>query len=135
MELGNGERLRAYALVDPPAEKFRSLLQQVVRNRYRSQDVFDLAMPIAHEISGKEMAPEPNSLMGKRESREMEIGRNSPDNPEVKRRAKAAYEKIPAVLAILAVVVQWLNSPSDAAAGARIYSFKAIPSCIFCIFR
>lgn len=39
----NGPLLSAYALTDLIAEKFRALLQQVTRNRYRRQDVYDIA--------------------------------------------------------------------------------------------
>jgi predicted nucleotidyltransferase component of viral defense system len=38
-----GPSLAAYALTDLIAEKFRALLQQVTRNRYRRQDVYDIA--------------------------------------------------------------------------------------------
>jgi predicted nucleotidyltransferase component of viral defense system len=37
-----GERLSVYDLTDLIAEKYRSVLQQVVRNRARYQDVYDL---------------------------------------------------------------------------------------------
>jgi predicted nucleotidyltransferase component of viral defense system len=38
-----GPSFSAYALTDLIAEKFRALLQQVMRNRYRRQDVYDIA--------------------------------------------------------------------------------------------
>jgi predicted nucleotidyltransferase component of viral defense system len=38
-----GPSFSAYALTDLIAEKFRALLQQVTRNRYRRQDVYDIA--------------------------------------------------------------------------------------------
>lgn len=94
IEIGKGESLQAYAFVDLIAEKFRSLLQQVVRNRYRRQDVFDLAMLIERRISGNERASILKSLIEKSASREMEIDRNSMDDPEVKRRAKADYHTL-----------------------------------------
>lgn len=39
----NGALLRAYSVYDLIAEKLRALLQQIVRNRRRRQDVYDLA--------------------------------------------------------------------------------------------
>lgn len=39
----NGSSFSAYALPDLIAEKFRALLQQLTRNRYRRQDVYDIA--------------------------------------------------------------------------------------------
>jgi predicted nucleotidyltransferase component of viral defense system len=39
----SGPSFSAYALTDLIAEKFRALLQQVIRNRYRRQDVYDIA--------------------------------------------------------------------------------------------
>ena len=39
----NGPSFSAYALPDLIAEKFRALLQQITRNRYRRQDVYDIA--------------------------------------------------------------------------------------------
>ena len=41
--IGEGQTIQAYSLYDLIAEKFRSLLQQLVRNRDRRQDVYDLA--------------------------------------------------------------------------------------------
>ncbi len=49
VRLGEGGPLfRAYALTDLIAEKFRALLQQVTRNRYRRQDVYDIAFLARH---------------------------------------------------------------------------------------
>lgn len=42
LRLNEGDGLQVYSLVNLMAEKFRSLLQQPVRNRHRRQDVYDL---------------------------------------------------------------------------------------------
>jgi hypothetical protein len=42
LRLNDGDGLKVYSLVNLMAEKFRSLLQQPVRNRCRRQDVYDL---------------------------------------------------------------------------------------------
>lgn len=94
LELGSGQSLRAYGFVDLIAEKFRSLLQQVVRNRYRRQDVFDLVMLIERGISENERISILKSLIEKSISRDMVIDQNSLDDPEVKRRAKADYHTL-----------------------------------------
>jgi len=39
-----GPEIRAYSLLDLIAEKLRALLQQKLRNRYRRQDMYDIAM-------------------------------------------------------------------------------------------
>ncbi|MBC7980293.1 MAG: nucleotidyl transferase AbiEii/AbiGii toxin family protein [Armatimonadetes bacterium] len=94
LEIGKGESLRAYAFVDMLAEKFRSLLQQVVRNRFRRQDVFDLAMLIERRVGENEKTLVLKSLIEKALSRDMKIGRDSLDDSEVKRRAKADYHTL-----------------------------------------
>lgn len=42
LRLGDVEGLQVYSLINLMAEKFRSLLQQPVRNRHRRQDIYDL---------------------------------------------------------------------------------------------
>lgn len=94
LEIGEGESVRVYAFNDLIAEKFRSLLQQVVRNRYRRQDVFDLDMLLERGVDEDGRALILNSLKEKAASREIEIGPGSFADPEVKRRAKADYHTL-----------------------------------------
>jgi hypothetical protein len=42
IELGDGVSVEASTLVDLVAEKYRAMLQQPIRNRYRRQDAYDL---------------------------------------------------------------------------------------------
>ncbi len=65
-----------------------------MRNRYRRQDVYDLVMLIARGISEEEKALIFKSLIEKASSRGMVIDRDSLDDPEVKRRAKANYHTL-----------------------------------------
>ena len=42
IDLGDGLEIEASTLVDLVAEKFRAMIQQPIRNRYRRQDAYDL---------------------------------------------------------------------------------------------
>ena len=46
LDLGLADKLIAYTLTDLIAEKLRSLLQQVIGNRTRRQDIFNLMLLI-----------------------------------------------------------------------------------------
>ncbi len=50
LKLVDGAELQAYRLVNLTAEKYRSLLQQTIRNRNRNrrQDIYGLALPLNH---------------------------------------------------------------------------------------
>lgn len=82
-----------YSLTDLIAEKYRSLLQQVSRNRTRRQDVYDLNLLIERfgDIDSFERSKILNSLIIKSKAREIEPDINSFENPELKSRAKKDY--------------------------------------------
>lgn len=92
--VGLHQSVNAYPFAELVAEKFRALLQQVERDRYRRQDVYDLAflsrMPRdeAVEVAIFE------SLMIKARSRNIEPTRDSLNDEEVKRRAAADYHTL-----------------------------------------
>jgi predicted nucleotidyltransferase component of viral defense system len=94
LELGEQETIRTYALNDLIAEKFRSLLQQVSRNRFRRQDVYDLNLLLTSERVRMEPAAILKSLREKANSRGIDVGPESLENPEVKRRAKEEYHTL-----------------------------------------
>ncbi len=94
LEAGGGVSIRAYGFNDLIAEKFRSLLQQVSRNRYRRQDVFDLAMLLKQNVGEAKKATNLHSLREKSVSRNIEVNQESLTNPEVKQRAKAEYHTL-----------------------------------------
>ena len=48
LQLVDGLELQAYSLVNLMAEKYRSVLQQMIRNRNRRQDIYDLALLLSH---------------------------------------------------------------------------------------
>lgn len=94
MRIDAGGILRIYSLNDLVAEKIRSLLQQVVRNRFRRQDVFDLNLLLTS--CRREMNRDAilTSLREKAGSRGIEVGPDSLDDPEVKRRAFEDYHTL-----------------------------------------
>ena len=95
LSLTGGEELRAYSLVDLIAEKYRAMLQQVVRNRSRRQDVYDLHLLIDDDaIDGERRAQILDAFLEKSRSRHIEPNCNSLDDPEVKRRSGAEWDTL-----------------------------------------
>ncbi len=92
LELTGGQELCAYGLVDLIAEKYRAILQQVPRNRYRRQDVYDLDRLIArNEIDDALQAQTLTALVVKCEARQLKPTHVSLDDPEIKKRAGADW--------------------------------------------
>jgi hypothetical protein len=91
LEISVGESILVYGFTDLVAEKLRSLLQQPERNRYRRQDVYDLAKLLALEINEGEKRLILTSLLEKSRSRGIEPTVDSLSDPEVRRRAQADY--------------------------------------------
>jgi predicted nucleotidyltransferase component of viral defense system len=85
-----------YSLTDLIAEKYRSLLQQVSRNRTRRQDVYDLNLLIERlgDIDSFERSKILNSLIIKSKARGINPDINSFENPELKSRAKQNYQTL-----------------------------------------
>jgi len=96
LTLNDGEEILAYTLTDLIAEKYRSLLQQVVRNRTRRQDVFDLNLLIEkfNDIDEIEKNEILKSLISKSRAREINPDIESFDDPELKTRAKTNYHTL-----------------------------------------
>lgn len=95
-ELAQGEELLVYSLTDLIAEKFRSLLQQEERNRYRRQDIFDLCILLQciDTVDSVEKKKILDSLLEKSSARGIEPAADSFENEELKRRAKQYYSTI-----------------------------------------
>jgi Nucleotidyl transferase AbiEii toxin, Type IV TA system len=87
------EEILIYSLTDLIAEKYRSLLQQVSRNRKRRQDVYDLYLLIENleDIDDVEKSKILDSLISKSKVREICPDINSFDDPELKSRAQEDY--------------------------------------------
>jgi predicted nucleotidyltransferase component of viral defense system len=96
LRLSNEEELFAYSLTDLIAEKIRSLLQQIERNRNRRQDIFDLYLIIGKfkNFDEVEMKKIHTCLMEKARSRNIEPDIDSFENGEIKQRAKADYHTL-----------------------------------------
>ena len=95
LELTGGQELFAYGLADLVAEKYRALLQQVPRNRYRRQDVYDLDRLIARtEIDDALQAQILDALVVKGRARQINPTPASLDAPEIKRRAGANWRSM-----------------------------------------
>lgn len=94
LKLGSSGTINAYSFADLVAEKFRSLLQQESRDRYRRQDIFDLSKLSELEISEYERRSILKSLIEKSRARGIEPQRDSLDNAELKRRAQADYHTL-----------------------------------------
>lgn len=87
----DGNTLRIYGFSEAVAEKYRALLQQEEKNKFRRQDVFDLNILISESIESAEQATILASILEKSHARDIDARRDSLDNPELKRRAKAEY--------------------------------------------
>jgi predicted nucleotidyltransferase component of viral defense system len=97
LKLNLEEGILAYSLTDLIAEKYRSLLQQVSRNRSRRQDVYDLNLLIERfgDIDNFERSKILNSLIIKSKARlKIAPDINSFEDPELKSRAKKDYHTL-----------------------------------------
>ena len=90
-----GGAVRAYSLYDLIAEKFRALLQQEARNRYRRQDIYDI--DILHSrfsINNDEKLRLHALLMEKCKARRITPDSNALSQPEIIRRAKEEWNSL-----------------------------------------
>lgn len=94
LDIGEGAKVQAYTLTDLVAEKFRSLLQQEVRNRYRRQDTYDLRFLIEAGIKQEDHELILTSLIEKARSRGIDARPDSLDNDELRRRAERDYHTL-----------------------------------------
>lgn len=94
MELTDGDQLRVYSLTNLLAEKFRSLLQQPIRHRYRRQDVYDLWLLLVEvrNWTQGEMLSLKECLIASAASRGINVQHDSMQNAEIKRMAAKGYE-------------------------------------------
>jgi predicted nucleotidyltransferase component of viral defense system len=96
LKLNFKEGILTYSLTDLIAEKYRSLLQQVSRNRSRRQDVYDLNLLVERlgDIDSFERIKILDSLIIKSKAREIEPDINSFEDPELKSRAQKDYHTL-----------------------------------------
>ncbi len=96
LKLNIREVILTYSLTDLIAEKYRSLLQQVSRNRSRRQDVYDLNLLVERfwDIDNFAKRKILDSLIIKSKARGIAPDINSFEHPELKFRAKKDYHTL-----------------------------------------
>ena len=86
---------RAYSLLDLMAEKFRALLQQEKRNRFRRQDIYDLdALLTAFTLDADEQQRLLAILREKSAARQITPTQDALEHPETIRRAKEDWNSL-----------------------------------------
>jgi predicted nucleotidyltransferase component of viral defense system len=94
--ISEGNTLLRYSLIDLLAEKFRALLQQEERNRYRRQDVYDL-FHLINKLPKQldEIKPEIlNALIESAASKNLEICDDSMSDENIRNRTQHEYEQL-----------------------------------------
>jgi len=96
LEISATDTLSVYSFSDLVAEKYRAILQQAVRNRFRRQDAYDLYYLFQNHqpLSDKEKIHILESLKIKSESRNLLIQKNSMADPEIIERSRKEYHTL-----------------------------------------
>ncbi len=96
LEIADGLSLRAYSQSDLIAEKFRALLQQVIRKRNRRQDVYDLHILLEKRESDNNAAATLilNTLIKKCRSRDIEPYSILIDDNEIESHSRAEWNSM-----------------------------------------
>lgn len=90
-----GVAVRAFTLHELIAEKFRALLQQPIRNRYRRQDVYDIAFLVeTNPLGDEDRVKILTTLIEKCRTRSIEPDIASIEDPEIVRRAQADWDTL-----------------------------------------
>jgi predicted nucleotidyltransferase component of viral defense system len=96
LELGDdSDGIKAYGICDLLAEKIRSVLQQVARERNREQDIYDInfLLTTIGDFSNDEKYKILDSLLHKSEGRDIDefLNKDGILDPEIKRRSGERY--------------------------------------------
>lgn len=96
VQLGEkGPSISAYGLTDLIAEKFRALLQQIPRNRYRRQDVYDIAHLVERfALDDSERQTILTSFLDKCAARGITPDIDSLGDPQVVERARSEWNTL-----------------------------------------
>lgn len=90
-----GAAVRAFTIHEIIAEKLRALLQQSGRNRYRRQDVYDIAFLLDdHPMEKADLAQIHATMLEKCATRGINPTAQSLADPEVRRRAEADWHTL-----------------------------------------
>lgn len=94
--IAEGQSLLRYSLTDLVAEKYRALLQQEMRGRYRGQDLYDLLFLIRG--IPEQLAPLKRdilyALMESAESKNLSLTKSSMGDGEIKAMTQHAYDAL-----------------------------------------
>ncbi|MBY0240226.1 MAG: nucleotidyl transferase AbiEii/AbiGii toxin family protein [Burkholderiaceae bacterium] len=122
LSLGDGDVIAVYSYINLLAEKYRSLLQQPVRNRYREQDVYDINLLLGREqtLQAEERAALLNLLITSCHERGIAAQRDSIANPDVRKMAETGYAE-------LAAAVEGELLPFDDAYAAVQALYESLP--------
>ena len=95
LEIADGELLLAYSLNDLIAEKYRAMLQQILRNRHRRQDVYDLDFLILNlELDDDAKAKILATLLKKCQARDIIASPDSINNPDLRIRSRSEWDTL-----------------------------------------
>jgi predicted nucleotidyltransferase component of viral defense system len=96
LEVNNVPGVRAYDLTDLIAEKYRSLLQQIVRKRARYQDVYDLdyLFSVCGDIDAATRSTILEKLMKSANGKIPGLNGTELQNPAVKEKSKERYSEL-----------------------------------------
>ena len=95
LEIADGELLQAYSLNDLIAEKYRAMLQQTLRNRYRRQDVYDLNFLILYlELDDDAKAKILATLLKKCQARDIIASPDSINDPDIRNRSRSEWNTL-----------------------------------------
>lgn len=85
-------QVRVCSLEDILAEKLRAMLQQVIRNRNRPQDVFDIAWMMREHAASLDFSKIANFLTEKCKKRGIEATRSAFGDEDVRKRSSYGYD-------------------------------------------
>lgn len=94
IKMSDGGEISAYSLTDLIAEKYRAIIQQETRNRFRRQDVYDLHLLITtcSDISQVEKEKIIRSLINKAASRYITVDKGMLAREEIISRSEKEYK-------------------------------------------
>lgn len=93
-QIEEGKSIQIYSFHDLVGEKFRAVLQQEIRDRFRRQDIYDLHLLVKARDGSVEEETKArilHSLIVKATARDLVVHQKSMRNPEIIRRSRVQY--------------------------------------------
>ncbi len=96
LKLTHGEEIQIYSYMDLISEKYRAILQQVQRQRNRSQDIYDIYYILKNfDIPDEETKLNIlKAMIKKSESRHLQIDKYSMSDQEIRKRSEKKYQAL-----------------------------------------